>query len=285
MNTPTKEAVLADLWKFIGRRPVINGIPFRFYDEDEPSESGTKPLPPIRSPNFIGLLEKAKKGDAAALKRYASNVRALCHELELLERNAPALVKSVACEFSDWPVVASLHGMRAGKIGGEIGELLTRLDVGGDKAPLPAYSGQKYDPQNLWTQYAINAHACLRSNRQYMPPLLEACKTAKDAIRVQWQHLNTTHETFWYKVGKKVVFVTDWQKLCVDLPQRLTRANATKFMALAKFAIREFWYEHPGHFAKVKEKTSTLVRSNTDAEHADRAFSKILQAFKGIAHK
>jgi len=275
-----KQAAVKRLQDFVGERR-IEGVPaFCFYDEV-----------PDRAKALTGgtdlgeLLQLAQQGDVHALAQYVIRLRAYCEELELLTNKQESFVKPLACLCTDWPVVASPFRVRNK---GELRELLERLDVGGDKAELPAYATQKHDPRNLWTRYALAITRYLRMARTQTAQRLEECKRADAEFHSPMRILRTTHNATWYAVDGKRVVIPEWQKQCLNLPARLTKENAKVFMNVAGIALREFWCAHPEHFEQVKEKIDGARKSKTDktvGQYVDLALRNITQALAGIAHK
>lgn len=289
-----KSEAFQALREFIGNKRVSpRTCPFVFWDEFDSSESGSLPFPlqpPAQSSaiatadpvSFVELLAKANNLDSAALSRLVTYLRALCNELEILTRKHPTFVKQIASTFYDWPVLYSLNGARVC----EVRQLLCTLDIGRQAAPLPTNSSQKYDPRNLWTRYALNAIECLRINQNVVPELLPKCELAKRRFNAPIRIFGTVHETTFYDVGDEIIAIADWQRKCTALPARLTKGNAPEFMALAKFAIREFWLDHPEHYSAMKRAMkSKVLLQDRESVFIDRAFQRISQAMKGLAHK
>jgi hypothetical protein len=272
---------LADFIGSRGDEDILRGVSFAFHDDIPPTPDSPTLRPP---PDFNDLLLKAHAGDADALRRYARYTRSLCHQLELLSARCPTLAKEVASGFSDWPINVSLSGSRVGELGGAVRELLERLDVGGDKAPLPAYPTQRSDPKNIWTQYALNAHRCLLNNKALVPHLLELSKRATRKFHSPLREFKTDHWATWYEVEGKIVLIVEWQVQCIDLPERMTKDNVCQFMEVATLAIREFWLNEPEHYRRLRA-TLGNSRYQTDGQIIDAALKSISQALEGIAHK
>ena len=180
--------------------------------------------PPADHVSFPDLLRKANRGDADALEILVNNTRALCHELELLRKKNPKLVRTVASKRSDWPLVVSPK--IAGK--SEIQRLLKSLGVGGDDSFLPSSSIQKYSDENLWTRYAQAALQCLKINKASIPERLAECEKAR-WISCGIQLLKTVQQITFFDVGWEAIEIHDWQRRCVDLPSKLTKQNVPEF--------------------------------------------------------
>ncbi|MHB8521848.1 MAG: hypothetical protein ACYDH9_13945 [Limisphaerales bacterium] len=274
----------AEVARWIGKKELVEGgFAFGFWDEGDFSADESTPAQPAL--DLIDLLRRAHKGDLEALKRFVIYLRAFCHELELLSRSRPQFVEQVASTFSDWPVLYSLKGAGKGALKTRLGRLLSSLDVGGEKASLPAYTTQKHNPDNLWTRYASQAIACIRINQATVRESMTRCDTAQRKCQLTVLCFKTDHKVTYFDIGETVIRLTEWQQQCPSLPERVTKEDVPKLMAVASLAIREFWSNYPDHYADVKRKAASLVRFQTDGEYIDRALGKIQQAMRGLVHK
>lgn len=278
----TGKAAVAEIQEFVGGRRLEIISPFCFFDEIPKAKALTK------APNLGELLERAQQGDAEALAKYGYYLSLHCYELELLAREKPDFVKSVACCFSEWPMLVSTSRVRTPC---ELRTFLQDLDVGGSHAELPAKQTKRHDPQNLWTKYAFSIVRYLRWVRLEVAAKLEEIKGEQAVKPCRQFIMRTSHWASLYQFKDKVILLPEWQIKCPELPTRIARDHVKAIMEVFDLALREFWCAYPEHFEQVKEKISgpkgkrKISGEKTVGQYVASALDSITQALEGIAHE
>lgn len=242
------------------------------------------------------MLVRAHSGDNQALIEFAATVHLAVGALETLAKHERRRVRTLA-EYSDkWPVLLSPHSK-------EVAHAVERLkSLGlGTKLPPPLRPPPHINPRNFWTWMAARLYATCRQAKRKVPRYLAETKGAfrkeRKTERI-WRTSGTKIEaTFYYLPNAEVIYITDWQKRCVELPADITEANFKEWWATMKLCLLQFWWNRrgKGNYKKALEQIQyadtaksdgtggKLQGENVEARQRAHALHQMERAFRSLA--
>lgn len=230
------------------------------------------------------LFHRADKGDPDAVSELAVLARNFANELNLLAKRQPGLICGIAKSYDEWPVVLSLiDKTKDAKSWYTFFKDTLKL---GEDSFCCTDRRQKIDLSNIWNRYVWFALKAMRINKVAVPALLEKCKSLP-SFRYSARVGRTVLRWRFFELAKETAMISEWARLCPNLPERLTNDDAViqQFMKPLKLAVLEYWLENPEKYGEAKSQVEPWAKYKTDSVYRNLCFTQMEQQLQTLAGK
>ena len=221
------------------------------------------------------ICTRAAAGDERALHVLLGSIRAGIETLDRIEEVQSAMLRRVAEESTNWPVLMTSNRQGSQRAH----EHVTRLGVG-TKAVIPLRPRQKINRYGIWAKLVEKAIELCRANQVFVPALEAQCRDAVTERKSLILWGTPIEATFYCVSPTECIVITDWEKDCVKLALPIERANSKAWWNAIKQCVLEYWTA----FQTEYRKALTAIGHADDEEWRRRnlAIDRVEQAFQDL---